>query len=96
MPELPPRIRKKCLKSLYRTCGRQALLPSTLKIPVCYDRTGTALYRGGYADVWKGQHYGRDVAVKVIRTYSNDDLQKVVGVSYYLCSRSVYLCTDVA
>jgi hypothetical protein len=30
--------------------------------------------------VWKGQHCGRDVAVKVIRTYSNDDLQRVIGV----------------
>jgi serine/threonine protein kinase len=96
MPELPPRIRKKRLKSLYRTCGRHALLPGTLKIPVCYDRTGTALYRGGYADVWKGQHCGRDVAVKVIRTCSNDDLQKIVGVSYCSCSRSVCPCTDVA
>jgi hypothetical protein len=96
MPELPPRIRKKCLKSLYRTCGRHALLPRTLKIPACYDRTGTALYRGGFADVWKGQHCGRDVAVKVIRTCSNDDLQKIVGVSYYLCSRFACLYTDVA
>jgi hypothetical protein len=83
MPELPPRVRKKCLKLLYRTCGHHALLPRTLKISVCYDRTGTALCRGGYADVWKGEHCGRAVAVKVIRTYSNDNLQKVVGVSYW-------------
>jgi hypothetical protein len=82
MPELSPQIRQMCLKSLYRTCGRHALLPRALKIPVCYDRTSVALYRGGYADVWKGEHRGRDVAVKVIRTYSNDDLQKIVGVSY--------------
>ena len=96
MPELPPRIRKKCVKSLYRTCGRHALLPRTLKIAVCYDRTGTASYRGGFSDVWKGKHCGRDVAVKVIRTYSNDDLQRVIGVSYRSCSRSACLCTDVA
>jgi hypothetical protein len=85
MPELSSETRKKCLKSLYRTCGRHALLPRALKIPMCYDRTGVALYRGGFADVWKGQHRSQDVAVKVIRTYSNDGLQKVVGVSYYLC-----------
>ena len=82
MPELPPRIRKKCLESLYRTCGHHALLPRALKIPACYDRTGTALYRGGFADVWKGKHCGRDVAVKVIRTYSDDDLRRVIGVGY--------------
>jgi hypothetical protein len=32
--------------------------------------------------VWKGKYCGRDVAVKVVRTYSNIELQKVVGVSY--------------
>jgi hypothetical protein len=94
MPELPPRIRKMCLRSLYRMCGHHALLPRTLKIPVCYDRTGTALYRGGFADVWKGQYCGRDVAVKVIRTYSNDDLQRVIGVGYWSCSLSACLRVD--
>ena len=82
MPELPPQIRKECLKLLYRTCGRHALLPRTLKIQVRYNQTGTALYRGGFADVWKGEHCGQDVAVKVIRTYSDDELQKIIGVSY--------------
>ena len=81
MPELSPGTRKKCLKLLYKTCGRHALLPRALKIPSCYDRTSVALFRGGFADVWKGEHRGRDVAVKVIRTYSNSDLQKIIGVS---------------
>jgi hypothetical protein len=88
MPELSPRTRRKCLKSLYRTCGRHALLPETLKIPIRYDRTSAALYRGGFADVWKGGFRGRDVAVKVVRTYSNINLQKVIGVSYQSCSFS--------
>jgi hypothetical protein len=85
-PDLSPRTRKKCLKSLYRTCGRHALLPRTLEIPICYDRTGVAFYRGGFGDVWKGRHCGRDVAVKVIKTYSNSDLQKIIGVSRWLYS----------
>ena len=66
-------------------CGHHALLPGTLKIPVCYDRAGVALYRGGFADVWKGEHSGQDVAVKVLRTYSNSDLQKIIGVGRRLC-----------
>ena len=86
MPELSPRTREKCLKTLYRMCGRHALLPGVLKVPICYDRTGAALYRGGFADVWKGQHCGRDVAVKVIRTYTNNILQKTIHVSYWSCS----------
>ena len=95
-PDLSSQTRKKCLKSLYRTCRRYALLPRTLKIPFCYDRTSVALYRGGFADVWKGEHCGRDVAVKVLRTYSNSDLQKVIGVSYRLCSLPACRCTDGA
>ena len=80
-PDLSPGTRENCLKSLHRTCGRRALLPTVLKIPVPFERTGDALFRGGFADVWKGKHCGRDVAVKVIRIYSNSDLERVVGVS---------------
>ena len=75
-------------------CRRHALLPRALKIPFCYDRTGVALYRGGFADVWKGKHRGREVAVKVLRTYSNSDLQRIAGVSYWLCSLPACRCTD--
>ena len=38
-------------------------------VPAGYDPTDDALYRGGYADVWKGEYRGREVAVKVIRLY---------------------------
>jgi hypothetical protein len=82
MPELSPRTREKCLKTLYKLCGLRALLPGAMKVPICYDRTSTALFRGGFADVWKGKHYGRDVAVKVIRTRTNSAFQKVTNVSY--------------
>jgi hypothetical protein len=44
--------------------------------------------------VWKGDHGGRDVAVKVLRTYSNVDLQKIIGVSYWLGPLSACLCTE--
>jgi hypothetical protein len=67
-------------------CGRHALLPRALKIHVSYDRTGVALCRGGFADVWKGEHCGRDVAVKVLRTYANSDLRKMTGVCCRLLS----------
>ena len=69
---------------LYRTCGRHELLPKSLTIPVCYDITSNATYRGGYADIRKGNHRGQDVAVNIIRTYSDSDLPKIVGVSYLL------------
>ena len=51
-------------------------------IPVCYDRTRVALYKGGFADVWKGEYRGREVAVKVIRLYSRDVLEGVINVGH--------------
>ena len=56
-----------------------------MKVLAQYDRTGGPLCRGGFADVWKGDHCGREVAVKVMRTYTRGDLQKVVGVSRWVC-----------
>lgn len=78
-PDLPPWTRARYLKQQYKTCGCHAILPTALKVPICYDRTEVPLYQGGYGDVWKSKYFGRDVAVKVIRTYSNTNLQKVVG-----------------
>ena len=31
--------------------------------------------------MWKGKYCDRDVAVKVLRTYLNSDVQKIIGVS---------------
>ena len=44
------------------------------------NRSGGSLYRGGYADVWKGERRGQEVAVKVLRVYSNDELREVTRV----------------
>ena len=71
-------------------CGNLALLPSSLQIPLCYDSSGRALYSGGYADVWKGQHQGYGVAVKVLRVYSSSDFDKIKSVS---CECIVQHCT---
>ena len=45
-------------------------------------------YRGSFGNVWKAKHDGRDVAVKVIRTYSAKVLDKMIGVG--LCYTSGY------
>ena len=79
-PDLLPLTQKKCLKLLYRTCGHHALLPETLKVSARYGHTGNLPCRGGHADVWKGEYRGQDVAVKVLRTYSNRELEKMINV----------------
>ena len=39
------------------------------------------MYRGGFGDVWKCDYRKQEVAVKVVRTYADSDLQKVTRVS---------------
>jgi len=78
-PNLQPRYRNKCLSVLCKLCGRRALLPNSLQIPLCYDQSDTPLYRGGFAEVWKGEHQGRQVAVKVLRVYSTSDFEKIAS-----------------
>ena len=70
------------MKSLYKMCAGRTLLPSSLQIKLCDYPTGVALYRGGFGDVWKHKHEGREVAVKVLRTYANSDLRKITRVSH--------------
>jgi len=79
--DLTPRIRGKCMSSLYKMCARHSLLPRSLQIGLCYDPAGIPHCRGGFADVWKGEHRGLEVAVKVLRTYTNSDLEMVARVS---------------
>ena len=80
-PNVLPRTRKKYLKVLYKMCGHHGLLPTAMHITVSYGKDNGVLYRGGFADVWKREHRGRDVAVKVIRTYSDGSLQRMIGAS---------------
>lgn len=35
---------------------------------------------GGYANIWKGQYQGREVAAKVLRVFSKNDLARVKRV----------------
>ena len=71
------------MKSLYRTCARHTLLPESLQIEVQYDPATVPHARGGFADVWKGICRDQEVAVKVLRTGSKRDIQKIVRVSFW-------------
>lgn len=74
---LPQQIHRKCLRYLYRICGRQALLPKSLPIPLCFNPAGTAQCSGGFADVWKGEYNGKEVAAKGLRIYLTSDLEQI-------------------
>ena len=79
---LPQKIRKDCLRSSYGICRREALLPESLQIPLCYDLTENAQHFGGLADVWKGNHKNQVVAAKSLRVYKTSKLERIrrVGV----------------
>ena len=80
LDSLGPQLRKKSLSALCKICGRQAFLPKSLQVPLCYERSGNALHSGGYADVWMGEHQGRKVAVKVLRICTTSNLNKITSV----------------
>ena len=44
--------------------------------------------------MWKGEYCSRDVAVKVLRTHLNSDIQRIIGVSCRSRSLTVCLYTD--
>jgi len=70
------------LHSLYRICGRRALLPKSLVIPLCYNPTDTPQCHGGFADVWKGRYHGREVAAKALRVSPTSDFERIRKVGY--------------
>ena len=43
------------------------------------------LYHGGFAEVWKGEHQGREVAVKVLKVYMTSNLVKITRVGSNSC-----------
>ena len=65
----------------YRICGHQSLLPKSLAVPICYDPTETPQCHGGFADVWKGEYGGKEVAAKALRISLKSDLDRIRRVS---------------
>ena len=77
-----PHLRNNCLKLLYRACAAHNLLPRLLEVELGDSLTGVPVYRGGFGDVQKCEYRGQQVAVKVLKVYIGEDLQKVTHVSH--------------
>ena len=77
MNGLTLQTRRKFLHVVYKICGYHALIPQSLEISLCYDPNEQPICRGGFADVWKGQYHGREVAAKVLRLRQREDLERV-------------------
>ena len=86
-PNLLLWLRRECLTTLSRMCGRHALLPRSLQIPLCYNRLDTPLYDGGSANVWRGNHEGRPVAVKALKVYQSSNIVRIRSVGSFCMVR---------
>ena len=62
-------------------CEQQNTLPQSMCITLKRLGDRIPMYRGGSADVIKGEYDGSVVAVKVISIYLSSDLRKVARVS---------------
>ncbi|KAF9643195.1 kinase-like protein [Thelephora ganbajun] len=77
LDKLPQQIYKDCLRYLYKTCGRHIILPKSLAIPLCYNPMEIPQTHGGFADVWKGQYNGREVAAKALRVSLTSNFDRI-------------------
>ena len=84
-----PRLRKKCLATLYKICSHHALIPSSIQIPLCYNRAEAPRYQGGFAEVWKGEYDGIEVAVKALKIFMTSDLVKIRKVGFPASAKRV-------
>jgi len=79
-------VRTRCFRGLVKICGECGILPNPYIIPGSkIQRLGKSpIASGGFSDVWPGM-YGEDesVAIKVIRYYESDDIQKIKKVSCF-------------
>ena len=72
--------RLKLLNNLCKTCSRHRVIPTSMHIPDC-SKGSVEVESGGFADVSRGTYGGRQVAIKVVRTYVTSDLDTIRSVS---------------
>ena len=82
-----PWLQRKYLATLCKICTHHVLIPRSIQIPLCYDRTEDPRYEGGFAKVWKGEHEGIEVAVKILKVHMKSDLVKIRRVGFPVSQR---------
>lgn len=72
------------LKTLMKLCGRADQLPRSCFVPSkMLTKVGSyATFHGGFANVWHGSYDERDVALKELQIYEQDDLKAICRVFY--------------
>jgi len=73
--------RHELLNILCKMCSRQRIIPKSMHMPNCLDGELTEVYDGGHANLFRGEHKGRAVAIKILRLYLTSDFDKCCSVS---------------
>ena len=72
----------KIFKKFRQLCGRAGLLPDSHIIPGnILQMTEHPVTSGAFCDIWEGIHNGKRVAIKALRVYTHDDVEKAPKVS---------------
>jgi len=69
------------INKLGKVCSRQRLLPKSMHIPDCSNKSSEVECYGGNADVSTSVYKGQKVAVKVLRVYTSDNFDMILSVS---------------
>jgi len=81
LPHLDERVFRRCSRLLYKICKARRILPSSYVVRPDFTQVGEFGWGGGFADVSKGEHRGRPVAIKHLRIGAKDEFDKIFKVS---------------
>jgi hypothetical protein len=79
-PHLDEKPSRRFSRLLYKICKACGILPASYVIQLELTHVGEVEWSGGFADVSKGEHQGRPVAIKQLRIGTNDEFDKVFKV----------------
>ena len=81
LPHLDEKVSRRSSRLLYKICKACGMLPASHVIQPELTRVGEFGWSGGFADVSKGEHQGRPVAIKHLRIGTKDEFTKIFKVS---------------
>jgi hypothetical protein len=77
---IDPTHKRRHVKALIRLSGATGLYPECLVLKEI-DIIGDAVGGGGFADIFKGQLWGQEIAVKILKVYQKSDIEKLLKVT---------------
>jgi len=80
-PYLDERLFRRSSGLLYKICKARGMFPTSYIVQPEHIHVDEFLWKGGFADVGKGEHRGRPVAVKQLRIERRDEFGSTFKVS---------------